>query len=44
MIRPYGSSLPGLRTITPPGGVLVSAEMPNCFSAAEFITAPCIET
>ena len=44
MIRPYGSWVPGLRTMTPPGGVLVRAEMPHFFIAAEFSTAPCIDT
>ena len=42
--RPSGSWLPGLRTMTPPGGVLVAAEMPYFFMAAELSTAPCIET
>jgi hypothetical protein len=44
MISPYGSLVPGLRTITPPGGVCVSAEKLNFFNAAEFMTPPCIDT
>ncbi len=42
--RPSGSSEPSLRTITPPGGVTVSAVMSNRRIAAELSTAPCIET
>ena len=44
MIKPAGSWEPGLRTMTPPGGVWVSAVMLNVLSAAEFSTAPCIDT
>ncbi len=36
--------MPGLRTMTPPGGVFVATEMPYCFIAAELSTAPCSET
>ena len=37
MSRPDGSLEPGLRTMTPPGGVLVSAVMFHFFIAAEFM-------
>ena len=33
MIRPQGSFVPGLRTMTPPGGVFVAAVMPYFASA-----------
>ena len=44
MISPYGSLVPGLRTMTPPGGVLVSALKFHFFIELEFSTAPCIDT
>ena len=44
MIRPQGSWLPGLRTITPPAGVGVEALMPYFFRARLLSTVPCIET
>ena len=44
MMSPHGSCVPGLRTMTPPGAVFVADEIPYAFNAAEFSTAPCIDT
>ena len=44
MTRPAGSLVPGLRRMIPPGGVAVATVKLYFFMAAEFSTAPCIET
>lgn len=37
-------AVPGLQTMTPPGDALVADELPDFFIAAEFSTAPRLET